>query len=101
MCYLTAKGGTHTCHARGGVVLASGGFQSNAAMAAEYQKTGTGLGANHASTIPANNPGDGITMTRPVDARERDMGFMVTVMKAVPRMNPERSVRSSTRTACA
>ncbi|MBQ6563668.1 MAG: FAD-dependent oxidoreductase [Clostridia bacterium] len=75
------QGGTHTYHARGGVVLATGGFQSNAAMAAEYQKIGTGLGANNASTSPATNVGDGITMTRVLNAKLRDMGFMVTVME--------------------
>lgn len=76
-----AQGNTHTYHANGGVVLATGGFQSNAAMAAEYQKIGTGLGSNNASTSPATNIGDGITMTRALDAKLRDMGFMVTVME--------------------
>ena len=76
-----ALGNTHTYHAKGGVVLATGGFQSNAAMAAEYQKIGTGLGINNASTSPATNVGDGIAMTRSLDAKLRDMGFMVTVME--------------------
>ncbi|MBQ8092415.1 MAG: FAD-dependent oxidoreductase [Clostridia bacterium] len=76
-----AQGNTHTYHAKGGVVLATGGFQSNASMAAEYQKIGKGLGANNASTSPATNVGDGITMTRSLDAKLRDMGFMVTVME--------------------
>ena len=62
-------------------MLATGGFQSNAAMAAEYQRIGTGLGVHNASTSPATNVGDGITMTRSLDAKLRDMGFMVTVME--------------------
>ena len=76
-----AQGNPHTYHAGGGVVMATGGFQSNAVMAVEYQKIGAGLGANNASTSPATNVGDGITMTRSLDAKLRDMGFMVTVME--------------------
>ena len=76
-----AQGNPHTYHAKGGVVLSTGGFQSNAAMMAQYQKIGTGLGENNASTSPATNVGDGIVMAQKLDAKLRDMGFAVTVME--------------------
>ncbi len=75
------RGNRHTYHANGGVVIATGGFQSNAAMVAEYQKIGTGLGVNNASTSPKTNIGDGITMASSLNAKLRDMGFIVTVME--------------------
>ena len=76
-----AQGNTHRYYARGGVVIATGGFQSNASMVAEYQKVGTGLGTNNASTSPKTNVGDGIVMAQVLDAKLRDMGFIVTVME--------------------
>ena len=75
------EGNVHTYHAKGGVVLATGGFQSNARMMAKYQKIGTGLGENNASTSPATNVGDGIVMAAKLGAKLRDMGFAVTVME--------------------
>ena len=75
-----SQGNVHTYHAKS-VVLATGGFQSNPEMAARYQKIGTGLGANNASTSPKTDRGDGIQMAQELGAQLRDMGFMVTVME--------------------
>ena len=82
------SGTEHTFHAGKGVVIATGSFSSNGAMAAKYQNIGDGLFEGNGSSNPATNDGQGIIMAEAVGAQLRDMQFMCTMtggINGVPR----------------
>lgn len=64
-----ARTGNGTIAARGGVVLATGGFGASAAIARRFTP---GLAANHVSLAPAENTGDGLTAAGALGARVVD-----------------------------
>lgn len=64
-----------------GVIIASGGYASNTAKAAEYQNVYTGLTAANPSNEPASCQGDGIWMAMDVGAAVNDMAFVTTMLK--------------------
>ena len=74
------EGEEETYSASNGVVIATGGFQSNAEMASEYQNLYTGVSENTNSTGPATEQGDGIVMAQELGAQLVDMQFVVTIM---------------------
>lgn len=65
----------------GRVVIASGGYASNAALAALYQNVGAGLSANCGTTNPSTNQGEGMAMAQRCGAAVRDLQFLTTVLE--------------------
>ena len=68
-----------TYTAKGGVVIATGGFASNPEMVAKYQNYGLGLNENVGSSNPPTSRGDGILMAEALGAAVRDLQFISTV----------------------
>ena len=64
-----------------GVIIATGGFTSNTAKVAEYQRQYTGMNANNPSNEPASCQGDGIWMAQEIGAAVNDMQFITTMLK--------------------
>lgn len=64
--------------ARSGIVLASGGYASNTAMVAQYQRLGTGLNADTPSNDPQSLQGDGLIMAEKLGAELLDLSFITT-----------------------
>ncbi len=75
-----AYGNTENYYGTGGVVLATGGFQSNGEMASEYQNLWTGVSPDTNSTGPETEQGDGILMAEQVDAALVNMQFVTTIV---------------------
>ncbi len=65
----------------GRVVVASGGYASNAALASLYQNTGAGLSQNCGTTNPATNRGEGMVMAQRCGAAVRDLQFLTTLLE--------------------
>lgn len=65
----------------GRVVVATGGYASNAALAALYQNIGMGLSANCGTTNPPTNRGEGMAMAQRCGAAVRDLQFLTTVLE--------------------
>ena len=63
------------------VVVATGGYASNAALAALYQNVGKGLSANCWTTNPSTNRGEGMAMAQRSGAAVRDLQFLTTVLE--------------------
>lgn len=63
------------------VVIATGGYSSNGAMAAMYQGVGRGLSANCGTTNPPTNRGEGMAMAQRSGAAVRDLQFLCTVLE--------------------
>lgn len=72
-------GQEETYTANNGVVIATGGFQSNGKMASEYQRLYTGVSERTNSTGPETEQGDGIIMAQELDATLIDMQFVTTI----------------------
>ena len=77
-----AKDGTEIVYtAKKGVVIATGGYTSNTAMVAKYQRMYTGLNENNPSNQPNSIQGDGILMAQAIGADVNDMAFITTMLK--------------------
>ena len=74
-----ANGEEETYTAKKGVVIATGGFQSNGDMAAKYQNLFTGVSEKTNSTGPETEQGDGILMAQELGAKLVDMQFVTTI----------------------
>ena len=78
---VTSDGEELEYRANKGVIIATGGFTSNTAKAAEYQRQYTGLTADNPSNEPASCQGDGIWMAEAIGAGLSDMQFITTMLK--------------------
>ena len=76
---VNADGEEETYTANKGVVIATGGFQSNGEMAAKYQNLFTGVSEKTNSTGPESEQGDGIVMAEALGAKLVDMQFVTTI----------------------
>lgn len=78
--YEGSDGAEHVIDA-GRVVVATGGYAANPALAALYQNVGEGLTSACGTTNPPTNRGEGMALAQRCGAEARDLQFLVTVLE--------------------